>query len=72
MSTVLAYIFRFEPVHSRLLTLKQYYDYTPEWYADYGFQLIINYIVIAIIPYISSPLVHFLRMRLRRNSQESQ
>lgn len=70
MSDVLASIFRFEPVHSRLLALKQYFDYSPEWYADYGFQLILNYIIIAIFPYITYPLFHFLRMRIRRNSNE--
>jgi hypothetical protein len=65
MSDVIASFVTIEPVHSRLKSLKQYFDYSSEWYADYGFQLALNYIVLIILPYSILPLIHFISQKIK-------
>lgn len=65
MSDVIATFVRIDPAHSRLKALRQYFDYAPEWYADYGFQLTLNYIVMIILPYSVLPLTHFIWQKMR-------
>lgn len=71
MADVLASFLKIDPIYSRLKALKQYYDYSPEWYADYGFQLIMNYLVIIILPYSVLPLLHFISKKIRQLSVNS-
>lgn len=65
MSDVIANFVTIEPAHSRLKGLRQYFDYTPEWYADYGFQLVLNYIILIILPYSLLPLIHFISQKCK-------
>ena len=65
MSDAIASFITIEPIHTRLKSLKQYYDYVPEWYADYGFQLALNYIVLIILPYSVLPLIHFIAQKIK-------
>lgn len=60
MCDVIARFITIEPLHTRLTQLRQYYDYVPQWYADYGFQLILNYCIIILFPYSILPLAHFI------------
>lgn len=71
MADALASFLRIEPIHNRLKALKQYYDYSPQWYADYGFQLIMNYLVIIILPYSIIPLMHLISKKIRKLSRNS-
>jgi hypothetical protein len=65
MSDVIASFITIQPIHTRLKSLKQYYDYVPEWYADYGFQLALNYIVLIILPYTILPVIHFIAQKIK-------
>jgi hypothetical protein len=65
MVDVLASFMTINPVHARLQALKQYYDYTSEWYADYGFQLVFNYLMITLLPYSILPFIHFISRKIK-------
>lgn len=65
MSDVIANFVTIEPAHGRLKNLRQYFDYVPEWYADYGFQLALNYIILIILPYAALPLIHFVSQKIK-------
>ena len=65
MSDLMAQFVTIEPTHSRLTHLRQYYDYVPQWYADYGFQLVLNYFVLILLPYSVLPLAHFIIRKIK-------
>jgi len=47
-------------IKSNLKQLWYHFDYTSQWYLDYGFQLTFNLLIAAIFPHILSPLIEYL------------
>ena len=45
-------------------TLTDYNDFTNEWYKDIGYQIWLNWLILALVPHTFMPLYHVFREKL--------
>lgn len=58
-------------MRQHLASLLQYYDYNSQWYLEYGFQLLLNFFMMAVLPHCFAPLLEVIihRIKTHRASQ---
>jgi hypothetical protein len=63
MSNIFISCIKDPTINQNLIDLQQYYDYTSQWYLDYGFQFTANFMVMILFPHLLAP---FAEMALNK------